>query len=80
MIALAKSVVLFRACHHFDVIEIVHLEQNLVWFEFEKVQLSMARRLPNQLFEIRVPNFFESLQPFHVKKICLGMLVFRQNI
>ena len=48
MIALAKSVVenslsfqsLPLACHHFDVIEIVHLEQNLVWFEFEKVRLS----------------------------------------
>ena len=78
---LLKILYLFRACHHFDVIEIVHLTRTklgLVWIW--KSTIVLARRLPNQLFEIRVPNFFESLPLFYVKKICLDMLVFRQNI
>ena len=77
---LLKILYLFRACHHFDVIEIVHLEQNLVWFEFEKVRLPWQEDCQISCLKSESLIFFESLPPFHVKKICLGMLVFRQNI
>ena len=58
---------------------IVHLEQNLVGIQFKQSMIFLARRLQNQLLEIKIPYFLrdchhcDEIEIVHLEQNLVGI-------